>query len=116
MNKPPRYHSHWRSRARFRHQSGIPDESRLSGNGEESRFRLSRQGLSGNTRGPVTSDPSAPPRTSRRLSETSGGDFFPVIVFVRFAVAPYHTGNPAVCQVLFSGNAALAGVENSFAP
>ena len=32
--------------ARFRHRSGLPDESRLSGNGEESRFRLSRAAAS----------------------------------------------------------------------
>ena len=60
-------------------------ESRLSGNGEETRFRLNFR-LSGNTRGPVTSSRSALPRTGRQLSGASRKDFFPVIVSVRFAV------------------------------
>ena len=80
----PRYHSTWQLRARFRHRHTWC-ESRLSGNGEDTRFCLNKR-LSRNTRGPVTSFPSALPRTARQLSGASRKDFFPVIVSVRFSV------------------------------
>ena len=81
----------------------ILSESRLSGNGEETRSRLNGLSrFSGSTQGPVTSLHSALPRSARQLSEASWGDFFPVIVSVRFAVGRHFTGLRVVCQSLFS--------------
>ena len=63
--------------ARFRHRPGSrPDESRLFGNGEETRSRLNMR-LSGTTQGPVTSFHSALPRSGRQLSEASVARLFP---------------------------------------
>ena len=73
----PRYHSRWHIRAHFRHQLSSLSESRLFGNGEETRFHLNPKGLSENTRGPVTSPCSALPRSNRQLSEASAERFFP---------------------------------------
>ena len=97
----PRYHSRWHIRAHFRHQPSFLSESRLFGNGEETRFHLSPKGLSENTQGPVTSPCSALPRSNRQLSEASAGRFFPVIVSALFAVAIRHTGANRICQAKF---------------
>ena len=97
----PRYHSRWHIRAHFRHQLSSLSESRLFGNGEETRFHLSPKGLSENTQGPVTSPCSALPRSNRQLSEASAGRFFPVIVSALFTVAIHHTGANRICQAKF---------------
>ena len=87
--------------AHFRHQPSFLSESRLFGNGEETRFHLSPKGLSENTQGPVTSPCSALPRSNRQLSEASAGRFFPVIVSALFTVAIHHTGANRICQAKF---------------
>ena len=61
-------------------------EFRLSGNGEETRFRLNPTDLSGNTRGPVTSLRSALPRSDRQLSEACTKELFPCHRICLFAV------------------------------
>jgi len=82
--------------------SAVLSECRLSGNGEDTRSRLTRQSrFNGSTQGPVTSPPPALPRSTRQLSEAFRGDFFPVIVSVLFSVGGYFTGSSVICQSCF---------------
>ena len=73
-------------------------ESRLSGNGEETRSRLNRS-LSGNTRGPVTFLRSALPRSTRQLSEAYTKELFPCHRICLFAVAKKNTGKTPASQL-----------------
>ena len=114
--KLPRYHSHWQNLPASGIGAAAPRESRPFGNGGETRSRLNRRpAFSGNTRGPVTSSPSAPPRSSRRLSEALRGDSLPVIVSVRFAfLTKYRTGADLSSpnfgeRVVFPGGPPLSG-------
>ncbi len=105
--------------------TALTASNKASANNEASRLRLNRS-LSGAARGPVTSFPSAPPRSNRRLSEAYGKGLSPchrvlssrfVVLLLGYKIQDFRRFvNRIFCDisVIFAKSAATGGIQALF--
>lgn len=101
--------------------TALTASNKAPANNEASRLRLNR-GLSGTARGPVTSFPSAPPRSVRRLSEALRKKTFSlssrfVVLLLGYKIQDFRRFvNRNFCDfsVIFAKSAAIGGIQALF--